>query len=116
MGKNCKEILAYTDDVMDDRASDQVRDMFFQHLDQCPTCKSKYEISLHIRQLLRDDTVVLGDDFTQAVMGRLRSVRARQKPERKSGSGKSRFSALPHVWLFLQRSVLDFFRFVKIPY
>lgn len=88
MGKNCKEILAYTGDVMDDRASDQVRDMFFQHLDQCPTCKSKYEISLHIRQLLRDDTVVLGDDFTQAVMGRLRSVRARQKPERKKWEWK----------------------------
>lgn len=98
MLKNCREILAYTDDVLDGKASEQVREMFFTHLDTCEMCKNKFEISKQIATLLKDEHIVLGEEFTNAVMSRIRSVNMQVK-EKKPASYwlKPLFAALSCV-------------------
>lgn len=85
MLKDCKQILAYTDDILDERASEQVRNMFFEHLETCEVCRNKFEISKQVKKLLRDERVVLGEEFTNAVMSRIRSVNIQVREKKPKG-------------------------------
>lgn len=88
MGKNCKEILAYTDDVMDDRASDQVRICFFNIWINVRPVKVNTRFPCISGNCCAMTPLFWVMILSQAVMGRLRSVRARQKPERKKWEWK----------------------------
>lgn len=72
--KDCDQIMAYLDDIIDKRAKKDVCGMFSEHINECEKCRKKYEIALKIKELLRDETPKLDEGFTASVMEKVRTM------------------------------------------
>lgn len=69
--EKCQSVMQYVNDMVDGISEDDVRQMFETHIEKCPQCKTKYEIALKIKMILKDDKPKTDIELTESVISRL---------------------------------------------
>lgn len=65
LSKTCSEMSEYINDIIDGAASDETRDMFFEHTFSCEKCRKEYDISLMLHDAVTEVAPVPSENFVE---------------------------------------------------
>ncbi|PWM46422.1 MAG: hypothetical protein DBX47_02490 [Clostridiales bacterium] len=66
--RDCANIIEYINEVINGTASDEIREMFFDHLASCEVCRKEYDIAIMLHTALANVAPSISPEFVSQVV------------------------------------------------